>query len=179
MCPAATLLADFGKLKIEVEFARGGAVVRPQGTFDEDINFQSVQELIARQRPALQFLEFDLGHITHMSSCGVREWLIFMERIPQALPTRFVNVCERFVEQANMIPNMFGKRSQVLSFQAPYFCGSCQKTEMVLLIPQEVQFVGDEALVPKPKCSGCRSGMEFDSVPDEYFGFVRRLGPKP
>ncbi len=178
MCPAPTLLADFGKLKIEVEFVRGGAVVRPQGTFDEDINFQSILDLIARQSLTLQFVEFDLGHISHMNSCGVREWLIFLERIPPALAVFYVNVCERIVEQANMIPNMFGKGHQVLSFQAPYFCKACAKTEVVLLLPQEVQFAGDEALVPKPKCSGCEATMDFDSVPDEYFGFVKRLGPQ-
>jgi hypothetical protein len=66
----------------------------------------------------------------------------------------------------NMIRGVL-EANQVVSVMAPYTCRQCGR--------QHIEEVGREELDHSPpparKCSSCREWLEFDELPDEYFGF--------
>lgn len=179
---AWSLVYDSAKLKVEGRRSVSEAELRVTGVIDEDINFSFVLawlseavEAAKRDNAVPITVGFDLTQITAMNSCGVREWLLFMERMPKACHVRITNANELIVEQANMITNIFGPvGTLVLRFQAPYHCEHCKRGEVATLEPSQVQFQGTTPIVPEARCSQCKRVMEFDSIAEEYFGFVRR-----
>src|SRR4051794_39383264 len=115
-----TVLDETGKVRLELEADGDAALIRPVGVIDEDVNFSVIIQTLSQMQPPVKRLQFDMGHVSRMNSCGVREWILLMERISAATPIAFLNVNELFIEQANMIPGMFGKKGSVLSFMSPY-----------------------------------------------------------
>ena len=170
-----TILTETPKLRIEMEVEGSTVTVRPVGTIDEDVNFSVVLNLINEFGPGMQLLQFDLGRVTRLNSCGVREWLLFMEKLGTRVKVAFLSVGERFIEQANMIPNTFGRKgTPVLSFYAPYFCPQCKTESMAILKPSDVKHAGDGSYIPPVvSCRQCNSMMDFDSIISEYFGFLQ------
>jgi hypothetical protein len=173
MADNSTILSDNGKLRIEVSFEKLGAKLRPVGSIDEDFNYGVIIDLVKKLGPGLKLMEFDMGHVSHLNSCGVREWVLMMERLPPTLPLKFFNVNEVIVDQANMIPNLLGKKgTPVASFHAPFHCDKCNKDVMLLMEPGHVKFEGNTPVLPEFKCQTCQSPLTFDSIEDEYFNFL-------
>src|SRR3712207_5341228 len=100
------VLADTGKIRIEMEQKGASAVFRPIGVIDEDVNFSVVLAQVTKPGANIRDAKFDLGRVSRMNSCGVREWLLLLERLTPVVSLSFFNVCELFVEQANIIPNI-------------------------------------------------------------------------
>jgi hypothetical protein len=179
--PMRDYMADYTRLidtpKLCLEYRVEGRILqlRPVGAIDEDINFSVVLELIGELGKTIQTVHFELGQIKSLNSCGVREWLLFIERLPGRLDTAFVDVNELFLEQANLISNLFGRKAgPVHSFQAPYHCDSCGEDVMLLLKPSHVKFEGELAQAPAAQCPKCGNALVFDSLEEEYFSFIRR-----
>jgi len=171
-----TVLTDNGKLRVEYGLQGAVLMVRPVGTLDEDVNFSILVELIKDIGNAITLIQFDLGFVTGLNSCGVREWLLFIERVGPLTGLAFINVNELFIEQANMISNLFGKRGNpILSFQAPYHCTLCNVEATILLDPTQIKFKGVLPVPPPASCPKCSTPMEFDSLEDEYFHFIKRM----
>lgn len=169
-----SILDENGKVRIEFETENELAVVRPVGVIDEDSNLSVIIQAIA-QSQGIRGVQFDLGHVSRMNSCGVREWILLVERLSASFRCSFVNVNELIVEQANMIPGIFGKRGAVLSFHAPYFCESCSAEQSVLLKPADVSIGDGGPVVPVINCNKCSSPLVFDWEPSEYFHFIQKL----
>ncbi|MCM2323822.1 MAG: hypothetical protein NDJ90_11235 [Oligoflexia bacterium] len=170
-----TILDENQKLRIEMEREAAEAVIRPVGIIDEDMNSSVITQAITAS-PPVQQLTLDLGHVSRMNSCGVREWILLMERLSTHPSCKIVNANELFVEQANMIPGIFGKKGvKVLSFQAPYRCGACARDIVKVLTPEQVPVVDGQPHAPQYTCEKCSKPLEFDWAEDEYFAFVRRL----
>ena len=171
-----SVLAENGKIRLEMEISGGIVTIRPVGVIDEDTNFSVILSFITELGASMQLLQFDLGHVSRMNSCGVREWLLLMERLGSQTAYRFVNVSELIVEQANMIPNMFGRKgTQVLSFQAPYHCGNCDNDVAVLIEPKQIIYEGARPVPPKLTCRKCAGTLEFGWLEEEYFAFLKRI----
>lgn len=169
-----SILDENGKLRIELSTENEAVVIRPVGVIDEDSNLSVIIQAVS-QLPGIRGVIFDLGQISRMNSCGVREWILLVERLGANLPCAFYNVNELMIEQANMIPGIFGKKGAVHSFHAPYYCESCESEQSVILKPSDV--VGGEGgpLPPEMKCRKCTGALVFDWEPYEYFHFLSRL----
>src|SRR6185437_6374731 len=127
------ILHDTGKLRIEYQLEGTVLKLRPVGLIDEDVNFSVVLDLLSDLKGAAKMIQFDLGHVTALNSCGVREWLLFMERLNGVINCAFINVTEVFIDQANMITNLFGRSANpILSFHAPYHCPQCNSETTML-----------------------------------------------
>jgi hypothetical protein len=169
-----TVLDDKPNLRLEIDAEGPVLKVRPVGVINEDSNFTSLLEYLRALGAGAKRVQFDMGSITRMNSCGVREWILLMERIPTNVNAEFVNIGELFVEQVNMIPAVLGKkRAPVLTFQAPYRCPSCNTDFPVVLEPKQVQFQGGHPVPPRVACSKCKTELEFESLEEEYFGFLK------
>jgi hypothetical protein len=170
-------LSDNGKMRLEMEIVSGRVQLRPIGIIDEDVNFSVVLGLVPKLNPNDKVLRFDMGRISRMNSCGIREWLLLMEHLAApSVRCEFVNVNQLFIEQANMIPTMFGRKgSAVLTCQAPYNCPECNIVVMRTFEPDQVTSESEEPRAPDCKCDKCGGELEFDWLEEEYFGFITRL----
>lgn len=155
-----------------------GLFITPIGRIDEDSVLTPVAELIRDASKSIKIV-LDLGHISRINSCGVREWILLMERISSLRAVSFVNISEAMIEQANLIPNLLGATlNRVMSFQAPYRCPACSDEMMCLLDPDRLNWYAGVASPPTYSCRKCGSLMEFDAVKEEYFQFLLRYDPK-
>lgn len=170
---AVTNLAENKKLRFEIENNAGTTIIRPVGTIDEEVNFAPVTDAIKKIGEAP--IQFDLGQVNRINSCGVREWISFMNILaPLKINYSFMNVNELFVEQANMITNLFGKKKpKVLSFKAPYYCSKCQKDVSVLVRSEQILLEKDTIVAPENSCPTCKSKLEFDWPEEQYFSFLK------
>lgn len=169
------VLAQGEKFKMIFEEASGFLTFRPEGVIDEDVNLSVVLSLLEELGSAVRGIQFDLGSVTRINSCGVREWLMLMEQLTPKITPKFVNVAEVMVDQANMITNIFGKsRNTVVSFQTPFFCARCQESRMVKLKPVSIKFdeMG-EPVLPQTHCEKCSAVLQFDSIAEEFFIFLK------
>lgn len=162
--------------KAKVTLGTGAEAVRIQffGIVDEDLNLKPLHEAVARL-PAGQKVVFDLSQITRMNSVGVREWILLLERsMPGHVKIEIKAVAQLIVEQANLIPNMLGKKgTPIRSFQAPYFCPTCNLEDTQVLKPEAVLASG-VAKAPQRQCKQCGKDLEFDWNEEEYFSFLKR-----
>src|SRR3954468_24709622 len=104
------VLNENSKMRLEMEVEGSRGLVRPVGVVDEDVNFGLILSVMGHLGVALTHLKFDLSMIQRMNSCGVREWLLLLEKIPSGIECGFENVNELIVEQANMIPGILGRK---------------------------------------------------------------------
>lgn len=117
----------------------------------------------------------DLGGITRTNSVGVREWLLFLEQVPQTCTLIFRNVSRGIIEQANIVPNMLGRSSsQVQSFHVPYVCPQCGANKDAVIKSDQVKRVGAKFIAPSFDCAKCQKEMELDWLEDQYFQFLKR-----
>lgn len=171
------VLAESEKFRLEVEEQGDRVLIRPVGVVDEEINFTPILDAAEGKgttKPAI--IRFDMGHVTRINSCGVREWIIMIDRVSSQMKCEFENANELFIEQANMVPGMFGRKGSVLhTFQAPYHCVNCNSDVVLTLEPKQVKIVDGQPVAPESKCSRCSRPLEFDWLEEEYFAFVKRI----
>lgn len=169
-------LAQSAKIRLELEIVGKTATFRPIGTVDEDINFSVVLTSLEQLGPDNYEFRFDLGRIDRINSCGVREWLLLMERLPATTRYTFANVNELMIEQANMISGILGRKgTPVTTFQAPYRCDHCKTDVPVMLEPKHIKVEDDSPVAPPVNCPTCAKPLTFDWLEDEYFAFIKRL----
>lgn len=168
------LLWDGEKLKIEAWVESDTTTFRLQGALDEDTNFSVVLEFLKSLQHIPEQIRFELGKVRAMNSCGVREWLLFMERLGPTTRLSFASLSEALVEQANIISGLLGRgHTTIESFQAPFHCPQCSKGYWMLLKPAQVGFGPAGPELPAVSCPRCGTKLQFDSLEQEYFEFLR------
>jgi DNA polymerase III, alpha subunit (gram-positive type) len=152
------------KLKIERSDEGTWSRIALQGIIDESSDFK---EAFSGLKPNVSI---DLKGIDLINSCGVREWVHAVEKLPAQSKVQYINCAPRIVEQINYVANFLG-RGTVQSFYVPYFCPKCKKEANILM---EVKDVGKARPVKAPpqKCPQCKGPMEFDDIEEEYFSFL-------
>lgn len=117
----------------------------------------------------------DVSKVERVTSFGVREWLQFLSAIETAVaPLYYVGCSEAFVNQLSMVRRFMGP-GEVLSFQAPHHCRTCDR-----LVPLLVDVATHATVLAKPAlppctCPGCGRPADFDDDVSAYLAF----GPKP
>jgi anti-anti-sigma regulatory factor len=168
------------KLTLNIETREGYVTLTPEGMVDEDSaleNYFDDLDGIRRDGIVFKSIAFDLSKITHMNSCGIREWVMFMERV-QALnvPYFVVNMNELFVEQLSMISNLLGKaKVPILAFEIPYYCAKCDVKETKTFKTTDVTFTNGEYQAPAATCEKCSGPLDLDAIAEEYFVFIERM----
>jgi anti-anti-sigma regulatory factor len=174
--PNAVVIAQGRQYRVELEAQKEGLIFRPVGEITEDTNFGQILQTLQNHLSNAKQLYFDLSSVSRINSCGVREWILFLERIQNRIPTAFTMVNEFFVDQASVVPTLLGKRgTPVLQFHAPYRCTSCNRRVPRILKSHEVPI--EEPKAPGSRCEKCGSALEFDAIEEEYFAFLRHALP--
>jgi DNA-directed RNA polymerase subunit RPC12/RpoP/anti-anti-sigma regulatory factor len=133
------------------------------GSIDEDADFK---ELLGLEQ---KHITFDFNQVNMINSCGIREWIRFLEKVPVACTISYTNCPQIIIEQMNMVHGFVRKGAIIESFYAPYYCEKCSKESKVHVITEQVK----NRKAPKVDCPHCGAeDMDFDAIEGQYFSFL-------
>lgn len=143
--------------------AEGGAALVGSLTEETDLSFL----LEGNANPVV----VDLGNVSRVNSCGVREWLEFIRNLEgQGRHVVLKRCAPSVVLQINLIYDFVGSEGTVESIFAPYLCPACG-SESCHLISLDGFGNPDELLGERP-CPQCRVLSSFADVPELYLSFI-------
>lgn len=136
------------------------------GAIDEDVDFK---ELLGLEQKSITF---DFNQVNMINSCGIREWIKFLDEIPDSCSITYINCPQIIIEQINMVHGFFKKGAEIKSFYAPYFCEKCNKEAKIHLEASQVK----NRKAPRIDCPHCgNENIEFDAIEAQYFSFLGRV----
>jgi thiol-disulfide isomerase/thioredoxin len=147
-------------LKLDIQ----GGRVALSGILDENSDLKPLRGLTGA-------VLVNFKDVKRINSCGVREWVNLLGAVPGTQMT-YEECPVVIVKQLNAVPDFQGK-AKVASFFAPYFCKKCKKQAAKLIQASQVKDGKSE----EPKCETCGEQMKFDSVPGQFFSFLKRGAP--
>jgi anti-anti-sigma regulatory factor len=133
------------------------------GQIDEDADFSLVEGLDSAT------IIFDLEKVTHINSCGIREWIKFQETLSTNSSLLYRKCPQVIVEQMNIVKGFVREGGKIESFYAPYFYEEKDEEVKVLLTPDQVK----DGKAPEMKFEGTDNVMEFDDIEAQYFNFLK------
>ncbi len=140
--------------------------VRLVGVIDEHNKLASKLAHVA-QTPIL----INLAKVTRINSCGVRDWVRWVQDLESRQNTlHYLQCSASVVQQINQVNNFCGHRGTVVSFEAPYYCTVCAREQLETL---SLATVGATQTAPSAACEKCGELLEFDDLEDVYFNFTR------
>jgi len=152
--------------KLKVYMASEGSAVKFsfEGCIDEDFHCEN----LVSKNPAE--LHIDFNDVKVINSCGIREWVNFIEKLGPAVPIKYNNCPQIIVQQINMVDGFLSANASVETFFAPYFCEECDSEHVILLKGSDVA----TGAAPTQKCPDCNASedMEFDAIEKQYFHFL-------
>lgn len=153
------------RLQINKQILQDELNVELIGAIDEDADFKELMGLEQKT------ISFDFNQVNMINSCGIREWIKFLEKIPEATHVIYNNCPQIIIEQINMVHGFFRKGASINSFYAPYFCENCDKENKVHLMAEQVK----NRKAPKMECPKCEEVMDFDAIEAQYFSFLGKV----
>lgn len=151
------------KLKIQTRITGDEVYILLEGIIDEDANFDKIKSLKMNQ------LIFDFNNINLINSCGIREWIKYIQEYELAI-IKYINCPQIIIEQVNMVHGFIRKGVTVESFFAPYFCEQCDTGKKILLKSDEVV----NGKPPAKMCNTCKGSLDFDAIEKQYFSFLNQ-----
>ena len=148
-----------------LQAGNGYTYLKLKGVLDED-------NLLANLLSQIQgrLLLIDMAEIERINSCGVRDWVNWLNQI-QALGVAVILLkCSPVVvSQANMVAN-FASDAFIHSFYAPYVHPDTGDEQSVLLFTEDIR---QNQPIRAPKIFN-ESGeeLEFDEFEESYFAFI-------
>ena len=152
------------QLKISIEDVDGKVVVSYEGQIDEDADFSQVD------LGQYTSLVFDLEKVTHLNSCGIREWIKFQDSNVKGKEVLYRKCPQVIVEQMNIVKGFVVEGGNIESFFAPYYNEANDEEVKVLLQPSQVI----DGKAPDIKDDDGNS-LEFDDIEAQYFSFIKNL----
>jgi hypothetical protein len=152
-------------LKIETQVLENTVKIEVIGEIDEDSNFDKI---IAIHQ---DIYIFNLGKVTLINSCGVREWINFLEKLPDESRIVYNDVPQIVVEQINMVKGFLKAESKIESFFAPYYSEEKDEVMFILLSVDQVR----DGKAPEIKDDDGNI-LEFDAIEAQYFNFIKQQG---
>ncbi len=148
-----------------LQAGNGYTYLKLKGILDED-------NLLANLLSQIQgrLLMIDMAEIERINSCGVRDWVNWLNQI-QALGIAVIllRCSPAVVSQANMVTN-FAADAFIESFYAPYVHPDTGEEQSVLLFTEEVR---QNLPVRAPKIFNEQGEeLEFDEFEESYFAFI-------
>ncbi|TNE95139.1 MAG: hypothetical protein EP326_15775 [Deltaproteobacteria bacterium] len=151
-------------LKLETQILDNKVEVKVSGQIDEDATFEKILNI--KQEVYI----FDLEGVSLINSCGVREWINFLEKLPEDADITYKNVPQIVVEQINMVQGFVRPGARITSFYAPYY--NEEKDEVVKVLLQSDEVANGKA----PSKSEDGTDLEFDAIEAQYFNFLKQQG---
>lgn len=155
------------KLEIGRQIKDGICYLNFKGCIDEDFNFE---QLVAEKHP--KYL-IDFNQVDMINSCGIREWILFLEKLSKDSQIIYINCPQVIVQQINMVDGFLNKNSAVHTFYGPYYCEECDLEKKALIKTADI-LKQNKLSAPEVKCDTCQNPMEFDAHEKQYFSFLSK-----
>jgi hypothetical protein len=138
------------------ELSVGVLKVEMMGALNEDAYLNDVIDEVLQMTGSHQSVVLDLSRITSINSCGVRSWLLFIEKIQMIMKCKLGILSNIFVEQANTVSNMIGKPAlPIFAFEAPYYCPKCDLQVTKVLESSKIKKEQGQFKAPVFPCPKC------------------------
>lgn len=155
-----------GKFEIKVDKAGANAKVTVTGVIDEDVDFTPYT------LSGSSGVEFHLGGIKSINSCGIREWIKWVGTAGSA-GVQYFECPKIIVDQINMVQGFLPAQGKVMSFYVPFYSDDSGAEKNVLFTHgKEYNDQGLQAAPEVKDDSG--AAMEMDVVEAKYFKFLKK-----
>lgn len=156
------------KLEISLTQKETTKIVQIEGTLDEDFIFKKYPLEDASE------IEFYLGNLKHINSCGIREWIKWLDTI-KGHKTKFYECPKMFVDQINMVQGFLPENGIIESFYVPYF-NEDSGSEKSVLFSRGHEFSGHSGEIQYPTDIKDENNqpMEMDVIAAKYFKFLKK-----
>lgn len=155
-----------GKLDVKMEKAGNELKLVMSGTIDEDADFN---QIAIAGNPKI---EMRMSAIKSINSCGIREWIKWMET---AKPAEIVwHECPKvIVDQINMVDGFLPGNAKVQSFFVPYYNDDAG-SEKNVLFRYGTEFKEGTLNPPETVKDDDGNVMEMDVIESKYFKFIKK-----
>lgn len=154
------------RLTINKQILQDELSVQLIGSIDEDADFKELLDLTQST------ISFDFDKVAMINSCGIREWIKFIEKIPEQCRIIYRNCPQIIIEQINMVHGFFRQGARIESFYAPYYCDKCGKEAKIHIKSDQVK----NRKAPTADCPHCgNEDIEFDAIEAQYFSFLGKV----
>ncbi len=155
------------QFKIEKKDDGGQVKISISGHIDEDASFASMS------LKDLASVTIDLNQVKAINSCGIREWIKWIQSSPSSSKIVFQNCPKVIVDQINMVSGFLPNHAEVESFFVPYFSEE-SGTEKMILFTKGTHFKGQQVLPPVDISDETGAVMEMDVIEAKYFKFITK-----
>lgn len=155
---------QFGNLSITITSDGKDAVYAFKGEVDEFFKQKEVPRMKAAN------IHLVLEEISHLNSCGIREWVNMVKDFSKEGRLIFKRCSVAMVDQINMVPDSVAG-GQVESFYAPYACDDHGEIAKLIDLKTMYQAIASRQ-PPVMHCDECSKELEFDALPGSYFLFL-------
>ena len=149
------------KLKITEKKDNGNLWLEFEGIIDEDVDFSEILDKKEKE------LHCNFDKITMINSCGIREWIAFLDKLDDDARVFYYKCPQVIIEQMNLVHGFIRKNYRVESFYAPYYCQDTDTEKKILLNVQDIK----NGKAPSIK-NDHGVEMEFDALEEQYFEFL-------
>ncbi len=154
------------KFNIVISQVENKKTVHIEGVLDEDFIFSKYPLSEADE------VEFFLGKLKNINSCGIREWINWMGTI-KSVKIKLIECPKVIVDQINMVQGFISKNALVESFYVPYFNEEAG-TEKNVLFSLGKEYTNSEINFPKEITDESGRPMELDVIESKYFKFLKK-----
>ena len=152
------------ELEIHTQLIEDQVVVELKGSIDEDSDFSKIESLEGKA------YIFDFDKVEMINSCGVREWISFIEKLPENAKIIYKSCPQVVIEQINMVQGFIRKGARIDSFYAPYYSEEKDEVQSILLKASDIV----DGKAPEMKDPNTGEVLEFDAIEAQYFNFLKQ-----
>lgn len=152
------------KVQINLEDQGSTRNITISGIIDEEFNFKELLGDFSQ-------MSVDFKELKVINSCGIREWINFIEKLGSTTEISYHNCPQIIIQQMNMVAGFLSKNAKVISFYAPYYCEESDEEKMVLLESKNIE--NNKAPVITQEVNGESVELEFDAIEEQYFKFLK------
>lgn len=154
------------RFEIKLDKSSPSYKVKVTGVIDEDVDFSQYNLAGATS------VEFQLGEIKSINSCGIREWIQWVSGAG-AVPVSYHQCPKVIVDQINMVQGFLPDKGKVMSFFVPYYSDD-SGDEKSILFTYGKEYT-DSGLAQSPSVKDDSGNpMEMDVVEAKYFKFLKK-----
>lgn len=151
---------------IEVVKPVPNAEIKISGMINEDFRFEGLDW------GAVKTLKVDLEQVKSINSCGIREWIKWLNQMGSAQIELFH--CHKIIiDQVNMVQGFLPSNAKVRSFYVPFY-NEDFGSEKNILLEYGKDFDDKTVRVPENVTDDDGNPMEIDVIEAKYFKFIGR-----
>jgi anti-sigma regulatory factor (Ser/Thr protein kinase) len=147
---------------VSIDYSPEITTFKFSGSINEDFTFNN---LIGER--SNKYI-FDLESVNLLNSCGIREWIKFINELPEDCEIEYHHCPTVVVLQMNMVKGFLTANAKVISFYAPYYDEEADEEIKVLLKTEQV----NDGKAPEVK-NDEGNDLEFDGIEATYFKFLK------